>query len=90
MLLWYGPVMKRLRTGVQTFIARHNSALSSPLQSKQDGARTARFVTSWFLYEAGQAIVDAVRLGLVAFARTMKRYTMLGNYSHCRLEEVTL
>ena len=57
------------------------AALSSPaLKWKVDGETSTWPADTWLLDEAGQANPDAVLLGLVTFAATLTRFTMLGDH----------
>ena len=57
------------------------AALSSPALQWNDGEKKETWgATHWLLDEAGQANPDAVLLGLVTFASTLKGLTMLGDY----------
>ena len=57
------------------------AALSSPaLRWKEDGVPMTWEASTWLLDEAGQANPDAILLGLVTFAKTLIRFTMLGDH----------
>ena len=57
------------------------AALSSPaLKWKVDGETRTWPADTWLLDEAGQANPDAILLGLVTFASTLTRFTMLGDH----------